>query len=293
MSGLFVTSLVAGLATTPFGIYHFHRAAPLTLVANMLAMPAVALVVMPMVLLTVVLMPFGLEALPLAIMDWGLAWVVGVAAWTTDWSSNVGGVRMVPALSLLLVVVGFLWLALWRERWRLLGFLPIAVAVPIAILAPRPDILVDGDGATVAARGTDGRLSIVEERGSRFAIEYWLRADADPREADAADLGDGVLCDPLGCTGAVGAGAARVSLVLKPGAFAEDCQLAAIVVSRLRAPGFCRDTAIVIDRTDLDRRGAHAVYRVGEEGAATEQFRVATAYPDIPRPWMAVFNNGE
>jgi competence protein ComEC len=226
-------------------------------------------------------------------MDWGLAWVIGVAAWTTDWSSNVGGVRMVPALSLFLVVVGFLWLALWRERWRLLGFLPIAVAIPIAILAPRPDVLVDGDGATVAARGTDGRLSIVEERGSRFAIEYWLRADADPREADAPDLGGGVLCDPLGCTGAVGAGATKVSLVLKPGAFAEDCRLAAIVVSRLSAPGFCHDTAIVIDRADLDRRGAHAVYRVGEEGAATEQFRVATAYPDIPRPWMRAFNSGE
>ncbi|KAB2887160.1 MAG: hypothetical protein F9K40_21815, partial [Kofleriaceae bacterium] len=41
----------AGLATTPFGAFHFQRIAPLTLLANLAAMPAVGLVVMPMALL--------------------------------------------------------------------------------------------------------------------------------------------------------------------------------------------------------------------------------------------------
>ena len=63
---LFVTSLVAGAATAPFAIFYFQRLAPLTVVANMAVAPAVGLVVMPMALLSVLAMPFGLEVFPLA-----------------------------------------------------------------------------------------------------------------------------------------------------------------------------------------------------------------------------------
>ena len=59
--GLFLTSLIAALATTPFAIYHFQRAAPLALLANLAAMPVIGVLVMPAALFSVVLMPFGLE----------------------------------------------------------------------------------------------------------------------------------------------------------------------------------------------------------------------------------------
>jgi competence protein ComEC len=292
VGGLFVTSLVAGLATMPFGIFHFQRLAPLALAANMIAMPAVGLIVMPMALLAVVLLPFGLEVLPLTAMNWGVAWMIAVAEWTTAWSGDAGGVRMMPALSLLLVVGGFLWLALWRERWRLLGIAPMLAAIPLALAAPRPDILISEDGATVAVRGVDGRLSIIGGKGERFTVENWLRADADPRKADAPGLSDGVRCDPIGCIGKVGKEETAVSLVLKPDAFAEDCRVATIVVSRLQAPPWCGDTAIVIDRDKLDRRGAHALYR-DPDAASRPAFRIETAYPEFPRPWMRAFSSGE
>jgi competence protein ComEC len=289
ITGLFVTSLVAGLATTPFGIFHFQRVAPLSLLANMIAMPAVGLIVMPMVLLSVVLMPLGLEVLPLTVMDWGLAWMIAVAEWTADWSGGAGGVRMMPSLSLALIVGGFLWLTLWRERWRFLGFLPVLVAIPLALAAPRPDILVAEDGTTVAVRGADGQLSIIGGKGERFTVENWLRADVDPRTADAADLTDGIRCDPIGCVGKAGRQGTLISLVVKADAFAEDCQLAGIVVSRLEAPPGCADTPLVIDRDRLASRGAHALYRSEDVSG----FRMTTAYPEVQRPWMPAFNTGE
>ncbi len=55
------TSLVATLATTPFAIYHFDRAASYSLLANLLAEPVVAFLIMPSAAIAVVLMPFGLE----------------------------------------------------------------------------------------------------------------------------------------------------------------------------------------------------------------------------------------
>ncbi|MEO8668743.1 MAG: ComEC/Rec2 family competence protein [Bauldia sp.] len=287
--GLVLTSLIAGLATTPFAAYHFHRAAPLSLLSNLAAMPAVGILVMPMALAAVVLMPFGLEVLPLTVMDWGLDWMVLVAQRTSAWSEGVGGVRAAPVVALLLVAGGFLWLALWRQGWRLAGLVPIAAAVPLALATPLPDILVAGSGETVAVRGADGRLHIAGGKGASFEVENWLRADADPRQAKDTSLSDGVACDPWGCIINLADGA-KVALMLKQDAFAEDCVVAAVVVSRFTAPPGCAAEAVVIDRKRLARYGAHALRQLPRDSStdppAKPAFRITTAYPAIHRPYM-------
>ena len=44
---LLLASLVAGLATTPYAAFHFHRVTPYGVLANLAAMPVVSAVVMP------------------------------------------------------------------------------------------------------------------------------------------------------------------------------------------------------------------------------------------------------
>jgi competence protein ComEC len=234
---------------------------------------------MPMALASVLFMPFGLEAIPLTIMQWGLAWMVTVAERTAAWSEGLGGVPALPSIGLLLMVAGFLWLALWRERWRLAGIVPIVVALPIAALVVRPDILVDESATAVAVRGDDGRFSILGGKGADFEVENWLRADADARTVNAADLARRVACDPFGCVGRLGDGTV-VALTNRRDAFVEDCRMVAIVISRYDAPPGCANNALVIDRKALDRFGAYAVY-VERSG-----LRVETAYPEVRRPFM-------
>jgi competence protein ComEC len=166
------------------------------------------------------------------------------------------------------------------------------LAVPITVWAPRPDILVSPTGSTAAIRGSGGRLSVVAGPGSRFAVENWLRADADPRDSDAQDLSNGIVCDPLGCIARINEGA-KLSVVLRPAAFAEDCHLADIVVSRFEAPAICQGRATVIDRESLASYGAHALYRLGTDDRGHPRYRITTAYPVVQRPWMPAFSSGE
>src|SRR5215472_3934750 len=51
---MLATSVVATLATAPFAIYHFDRAALYSLLANLLAEPVVAFVIMPAAAIAVV-----------------------------------------------------------------------------------------------------------------------------------------------------------------------------------------------------------------------------------------------
>jgi competence protein ComEC len=285
--GLLLTSLIAGLATTPFAIYHFQRAAPLSLLANLAAMPVVGVLVMPAALFGVLLMPFGLEALALVPMGWGIDWMVAVGTVAAEWSDGWGGVPAIPAAALLLVAAGFLWLCLWGERWRLAGLVPMALAIPVALAADRPDIFIHPEGRSAAVRAADGRLRVVNARADRFAAEYWLRADADQRGLDDPGLADGVACDDAGCVVA-GAEGRPVALGAGAEALADDCVRAEVLVTREPAPSWCTAPAVVIDRAALSLGGAHAIYvTVGKDGTA-KTFRIETAYPTAGprRPFM-------
>lgn len=90
---------------------------------------------------------------------------------------------------------------------------------------------------------------------------------------------DSTRCDSLGCFLQSSEGFS-LALVNDRAAFAEDCVLADVVVTRLAAPDWCRSVATVIDGTDR-QLGTHALYWEAETG----KIRVNTAIADISRPW--------
>jgi competence protein ComEC len=276
--GAILTSLLAGLATTPFSAYHFQRTAPLSLFANLAASLPISLLVMPFALLAVLLMPFGLEGPPLQVVDLGLAAVLAIARQVSDWTGSAGLVAKAPLLSLLLITAGLIWLCLWRRAWRLAGIPVMAVGIGLAPFAASPDILIAADGAGAAYRAADGRYRLLGKAGT-FETEMWLRADADPRRPRDPALKDTALCDRLGCTALLPSGE-RIALAADGRAFAEDCRMAAVVISPLAAPAACREATTVIDGEALQRGGAYALYRDGPS------FRAVPAIPDPRRPWM-------
>src|SRR5258706_5952200 len=75
---LALASLVAGLATTPYAAFHFHRVTPYGVVANLAAMPVVSAVVMPAGLLGPFAVPFGPHGGFLRSIGGGLDWMIVV-----------------------------------------------------------------------------------------------------------------------------------------------------------------------------------------------------------------------
>jgi competence protein ComEC len=70
--GIAVTTLVVTIGTDPFSIYHFHRIALYSPLANVIAVPISALWTLPWGVVSCLLMPFGLERLALIPMGWGI-----------------------------------------------------------------------------------------------------------------------------------------------------------------------------------------------------------------------------
>lgn len=257
VEGVCVTSIIAGLATAPISIFHFDRASPYGILANLAALPVVGIVIMPGATAAMVLMPFGLDKWPLIIMGKGVAVMMAIAQWVADLPGAGVVVPGWPGWCVAAVMFGGHWIALWKTRWRWFGLLPIAIGTGFALMAVPPDLLVARDGRTVALRLGDGRLGFVAKPTDRYAAENWLRRAGDERKPQAAIGGAGLKCDGLGCI--ANARGWRIAVDLRAEALLEDCQTADVVISATAAHRFCQGPKLVIDRDDLWANGAYSV----------------------------------
>ncbi|MGE3148126.1 MAG: ComEC/Rec2 family competence protein [Pseudorhodoplanes sp.] len=274
---LLVASLLAGLATMPYAAYHFHRLAPYGVLANLLAMPIVSIVVMPMGLLALLAIPFGFDGFLWQAMGKGVDAMVAVALWVASLPGAVGRIAAFGTGPLLLCSAGLIVICLLRSPLRWSGALLVAIACVLMARAPQPDIYVSDDGRTVAVRNAAGRLSVMKSGNDTFAIRDWLAADADVRNPKDASLAEDIRCDDAGCIGRLGDGRV-IALSLRPDAIADDCESAAVIVTMRRAPRDC--AALPIDRTLTGEAGAIALRRDGQ-GFVT----IRTREPGADRPW--------
>lgn len=278
---LALASFVAGLATTPYAAFHFHRVTPYGVIANLLAMPIVSALVMPAGLLGLAAIPFGFDGVFWRLMDAGIAWMIAVAQWVAALPGAIGRVPTFGTGALIAMTIGIVLLGLLRTPLRWCGLGLIAAGIAWAIATPRPDILVAGDGHSVAVRGHDGRLHLMRAARDSFMVKEWLAADADARSATDPSLAEGVSCDEAGCVTELADGA-LVAMALRPEALEDDCERAAVVVTTWQAPEGC--AARVIDRAELRRRGAMALRQT--QGGGRHTFAVTAIRPKgVDRPW--------
>jgi competence protein ComEC len=96
IKSLVVTSTVSSFATLPFALYHFERAAPLGLLANLFAMPIVTLISAPLAAAALLLTPFGLDHIALGLFGVSLSLVLDIAHFFSAW--DVEAIYSVPHL---------------------------------------------------------------------------------------------------------------------------------------------------------------------------------------------------
>ena len=263
LAGVAMTTLIAGVATAPFAIFHFNRFAGYGLAANLIAVPLTALWVMPWAMAAFLLMLFGFEAAALTPMGWGVDVIIGVANTVSGWTGAVTLLPAMPTAALAAIALGGLWIALWRLRWRYWGLAGMAGGLALAISASPPDVLVDGQGRLLAVWAGDGSVAVSNLRRARFERGVWLRRfgleDAGaiwPTTGTSPD--QRLSCDVKGCLyrkrGQV------VALAFGEASLAEDCWVADVVISVVPVRRACPARIGVIDRFDLWRDGGAAIW---------------------------------
>ncbi|MFC5583497.1 ComEC/Rec2 family competence protein [Nitratireductor kimnyeongensis] len=173
--GIALTSLIAGTATTLYGVWHFQRASPLALGANLAAMPVASVVVMPSAVAAIATMPLNLDGWPLALMGGGISAVMGIARWFSE-HSPIDATGAIPLSATLCLTAALAILTTTTTSLRLASLPLLAMGLLLISARNLPDIFISEDARLVAVRTSDGALAVNRNRPNAFALENWLRA---------------------------------------------------------------------------------------------------------------------
>lgn len=247
------TTIVAEVAVAPFALYHFQATPLVGLGANLLAVPVVSLVVMPLALISLLLMPFGLEAPVLHVMAAALDLVRETAAF---FGAPSFGVAHIPQQSGGFIVVASVALFLCLLLKTRAVWLPAGLAVilmPILYQGARQDLLIDSGGNIVAVFDPSaGRFDISGGRRGGFRDDAWARYWGLSPDEPPGRLAR--LCDSEGCLTRLKSGLLLARARTIDG-MRRDCARADIVVMPVRWRRYCHGDAVKLSEEGLARYG--------------------------------------
>ena len=236
---LVVTSVIAGGATAPIVAAQFHRISEYGVFANLLAVPAMGMVVMPAGVIAGLLALIGLSAPALWVMGMGTGWILSVARYFATLEHAVIPVVQPGPAVIPLMVLGALGAVLARGAARSVAFGLIGLSVVLWMRAPahRPMVLIAPEGELVGLMTQEGRA--LSKAAAGFVGARWLEADGHTADIVRAHARPGF-------SGPNNARSAQLSgrkLHHLTGKGAED-----------RLQDLCRDNAVIVIRARLKQR---------------------------------------
>lgn len=277
---LSITSFVAGVATGGFALFHFGRIAKYGLVGNLMAMPIFTFAVMPLGIISLIALPFGLEHWPLWLMGQGIAQLLHISQWIESWDGAMMQVRAAPNWVIATYSLAFVLVLLSKWPGRLIGLLLMGVSFTAWAMNPVPDIRISAEGRVAFWEDNDfERLIVTSERADRYGREQFAeKAGQKGLDVIAMDKTD-APCDALACRFLIKG--KTVSILNHPSEARIECAASDVVILTLRdvGPEVRRNCqALLIDGRTLWKGGAQEIY-ISDKGVR----RVETKKPPSKR----------
>ncbi|MBF0589193.1 MAG: DNA internalization-related competence protein ComEC/Rec2 [Magnetococcales bacterium] len=170
-------SAAVGLGLAPLTAHHFHQISPYGLPANLLAIPLVGLVAVPLGLMTLLL--YGLwEGAAVLFLEMAGGTLQGLLVWAevvTDWPGSWVRLPGPHLAGVVLFLAGGVGVVVWRRWWWRLGAMSVGV---VGLLWPYPEppsghfhlaSLDVGQAQSLVLRAPDGAWSVLDAGGALTA----------------------------------------------------------------------------------------------------------------------------
>ncbi len=285
---LLLTGIVVEAALSPIALYHFHKAGLYGSLANIVAIPLTTFVVMPLEALALTLDLLGVGAPIWWLAEQALRLLLAIAHLVSDAPGAVATLPSMPGGAFALIVIGGLWVALWRTRARWAGALPFIIGAGWSVMTPPPDLLVTGDGRHVAIRTDAGNVALLRDRAGDYTRS--MLAEASGIDGEPLLLSDqpGARCSRDLCIADRVAGGRRWRILatrspyrVSIAALIDACRDADIVISDRRLPRRCTPRWLRLDRPVL--------YRTGGVSVTLGSGTVRTVFqPGDRHPWLPI-----
>jgi len=167
-----MTTVITSIAVTPYTMFHFHQLTLQSIVANLLGIPLMAIWIMPLLFIGTLMMPLGLEHYPFQLAGYGIDGIQAMAASIATWPGACIYITHPPAWSLGVFSLAFLWLVIWRQKWRYYSLPFLLVGSVGLFLGKSPDLFISQDAKYIAVKDGD-RLLFSGKNPKTFLAKAW------------------------------------------------------------------------------------------------------------------------
>ncbi|WP_343289464.1 ComEC/Rec2 family competence protein [Wolbachia endosymbiont of Encarsia formosa] len=170
---IMISSVIASLATVPYTIYNFNYFSISGIITNLVAIPIVTLIIIPLGIIYVLLIPLGTQWIITPLMERPIDSVLYITNVIANLQYLVIPIRTFPASSIVIITLGLLWLCLWERNWRFFGIFFIVLGIFSSAMYRTPDILVSADNAAV--KEDDNLLYSLTRKNRNFVVKTWAK----------------------------------------------------------------------------------------------------------------------
>ena len=264
VAGTGLTSFVAQLAIAPFALYHFQTLSIIGVFANMLVLPVVSLLVMPLLLVAVLFSPVGGVTVLSPALYPSFTYIRKVAGWFADSQHAVFETGAMADGAFVIAVMSFLaLLVLTRSLKTTLVFALLLVGSVVLGQKDTVDLLISSSGNIVAeaksidqSTNTGRHLHVSGGRTGSFRERGWLRYWNIPQDSTKEKMKK--ICDATACSFWPIAGPV-ITRIKALAAVKQACAGGHIVILAKRYERYCKGAALVLTREMLEQRGPAGV----------------------------------
>lgn len=283
------TTVIATIVTTPFTLYHFQHIAVYGVLGNLLAVPVMAFIVMPMAVFSFFLLPFGLAEYPLMIMRLGVEKIMEISSFVSLLDGASFSMPTMPFTAFCLAVIGGLSFLTIRGKLKSVALIPIIVSITLIIVARPADILISENGKLWGVY-QNHELYVSNTRKGKFTRKQWnaylgLHED-NPHKIPKSGCVDNICCDNGGCH--VDIGNQSVSFLTEKYGINASCDTSDLVIAPFSIRSAQCPSKKSIDWYNFKQDGARIVW-VNDDGYSIQTVEGRRG----DRPWIHQFSNGE
>lgn len=167
------SSFLASIVTAPVVINQFYTFPTYSIPMNLIAVPIMSFFLMPLSILALFLMIFGIEQYCLKLIGFFINIIIDSVQFANKLPFSVWYFGYITKESLAVFLFGFFWICLWTTKWRLVGIIIMLISCILMINSPKPNFIFDINLNAVGVKNDDNRLDIFANQMSAFKRLYW------------------------------------------------------------------------------------------------------------------------
>lgn len=166
------STILANIATIGLVIYHFHIVSNYAILSNLLIVPIVTMIIMPLGIFTLLMMFLKLDPYVYIFLIYPINLVIKIVDFITKLPFSIWYFGHIDWRDLLIYLFGFLWIIIWQSKIRYLGIICMFCAFLNMCFTRSPDLIVNLDAGFIGYKNPKGKIELVGENISKFYLDY-------------------------------------------------------------------------------------------------------------------------